>query len=187
MTPRQILEDAVSRFVVCYVVDKNEQERLLRQALGKYQDRAGLIREVWGEEPSFPFPRDFHDVASCSDARRRYIPWRVEMDEEGKPCGIALVLDSRHKPPFCLAYFCNLRAWGMEMPLPGDCDSLVGDYLEALIAVKNVKREREAYLAADMTEAAQALPTDQDLRTRISDLEKEMQENKAISPPASMF
>lgn len=187
MTPGQILEDAVARFVVCYIVDPAEQERLLRQAPGKYQDKAGLIRETWGEEPSFPFPRDFHAIAGCSDTKRRYIPWRLEKDAEGKPCGVSLVLGARHEPPYCLAYFCNLRDWAMDSPLPGDCDSLVGDYLEALIAVKNVRREREAYLAMNLTEAAQNLPSEQDLRTRISDLEKEMQENKAIIPPASMF
>jgi len=187
MTPKEILEDAVARFVVCYIVDPAEQERLLRQALGKFQDRAGVIREVWGDGLTFPFPEDFQAIAGCSDSKRRYIPWRIESNTEGNPCGIQLVLDKRHEPPYCLAYFCDLRSWAMESPLPGDCSSLVGDYLEALIAVKNVKREREAYLAMDMTEAAQNLPSEQELRTRISELEKEMQETKAISPPASMF
>lgn len=186
MTPKQILEDAVSRFVVCYVVDKSEQERLLRQSLGKYQDRAGLIRDQWGEGTSVPCPPHFQAVAGCSDTKRRYIPWRIEESEEGEP-RIVLLADKRHKPPYCLAYFCNLRDWGLEEPLPGDCDSLLGDYLEALIAVKSVRMEREAYLSANMTEAAQALPTDQDLRTRLDELERQMQENKAISPPASMF
>lgn len=185
MTPGQILEDVVARFVVCYITDPAEQERLLRQALGKFQDRAGVIREVWGEA-SFSLPPDFHAVAGCSDSRRRYVPWRIESDAEGQPL-VRPVSGNQHEPPFCLAYFCNLRDWGLDSPLPGDCASLVSDYLEALLAVKNVKREREAYLAANMIEAAQGLPAEQDLRARIAELEKEMTDNKAISPPASMF
>lgn len=186
MTPRQLLEDAVARFVVCYISDPAELERLLRQALGKFQDRAGVILESWGDEAAFSLAPDFHAVAGCSDSMRRYIPWRIGKDSEGHAV-VTLILGKEHEPPYCLAYFCNLRDWEMDTPLPGDCDALVCDYLEVLISIKNVKREREAYLATNMVEAAQGLPTEQDLRARLADLEKEMLENKAVSPPASMF
>lgn len=96
MTPNEILKDAVARFVVCYIVDPEEQKRLLRQALGKFQDKAGLIREVWGEDAAFAFPQDFHGIAGCRDTKSRYIPWRIKKDAEGKPCGVSLVLNTRH-------------------------------------------------------------------------------------------
>ena len=100
---------------------------------------------------------------------------------------IILTPTARHVTPYCLYYFCDLRNWELDSPLPGDCDSLLCDYLEALIAVQNTKREREAYLLSGMTEAAQTLPSEMELRQRVSELEVAMEDNKAIVPPASMF
>ena len=43
MTPSQVLEEAKGRFVVLYHDSPEALERLLRQALGKFQDKAGSI------------------------------------------------------------------------------------------------------------------------------------------------
>lgn len=190
MTPTEILDDAKSRFMVLYHDDADTLARLLRQALGKYQDKAGIILEVWHEGATFKLPANFHNIAGCCDAQRRYIPWRYTTieEEDGSTCrAIILTPTARHVTPYCLYYFCDLRNWELDSPLPGDCDSLLCDYLEALIAVQNTKREREAYLLSGMTEAAQTLPSEMELRQRVSELEVAMEDNKAIVPPASMF
>lgn len=186
MTPAQILDEARSRFMVLYHHEQKALEKLLRQALGKFQDKAGVILEIWSEVPVFELPPRFHAVAGCSDSKRRHLAHRLEKDEEGRKI-LRLLPGSKHAPPYCLFYFCSLRDWSLEEELPGDCGSLVCDYLEALIAILNVKKEREAYLQSGMQEAAQTFQSEQELRQRISDLEREMEDNKAIIPPASMF
>lgn len=186
MTPTQILEEVKTRFMVLYHHDPNTLERLLRQALGKFQDKAGVILEVWFEEPIFELPPHFRAIAGCSDSKRRYIAHRFERDDDGKRY-LRLLPRSKHVAPFCLSYFCSLRDWELKEELPTDCEALVADYLEALIAILNTKKEREAYLQSGMQDAAQTLLTEQELRQRVTDLEKEMEDNKAIIPPASMF
>lgn len=186
MTPAKILKEAKSRFMVLYHKDQETLNRLLYQALGKFQDKAGVIMEVWFDEPTCILPPLFHGVAGCCDNRRRYIAHRLEKDENENSI-VKLKVNSRHQPPFCMSYFCNLRKLNIDEELPGDCGALITDYLEALIAIINTKREREAYLQADMNEAAQTLPSEQELRQRVTELETEMEENKAIIPPASMF
>ena len=185
MTPAQVLEEAASRFMVLYHNNPDALARLLRQALGKFQDKAGVIMEVWQEGTAFMAPPHFHAVAACCDTRRRYVAWRLVTDAETPV--IQLLPAAKHAAPFCLLYFADLRSWDMDTPLPGDCAALLADYLEALVAVHNVKREREAYLLSGMNEQAQTLPSEQELRQRISDLEREMEDNKAVLPPASMF
>lgn len=189
MTPAQILAEAKSRFMVLYLEDPDILNRLLRQALGKFQDKAGVIVETWLEEAVSPLPPLFHGVAGCCDAKRRYIAYRYgEIEENGKKIKtIVLVTNKRHEKPYCLSYFCDLRNWDVERELPGDCDALITDYLEALIAVQNTKRERESYLMAGMNDPAQNLLSEQELRQRVTDLEREMEDNKAMILPASMF
>lgn len=172
--------------MVLYHYDLAALEKLLYQALGKFQDKAGVILEIWSDDPVFELPPRFHAVAGCSDSKRRYIAHRLEKDAEGQKI-LRLLPGSKHVAPYCLAYFCSLRYWDMEEELPADCDALVSDYLEALIAILNTKKEREAYLQAGMQEAAQTLQSEQELRQRVTDLEREMEDNKAIIPPASMF
>lgn len=186
MTPGQLLEEVKSRFMVLYHNDQKTLERLLYQALGKFQDKAGVILEAWFEEPDFEAPPRFYAVAGCSDAKRRFIAHRLEKDSDGKII-VKLCPRSKNEAPYCLYYFCSLRDWKMDEDLPGDCDALVSDYLEALIAILNTKKEREAYLQSGMTDAAQTLFSEQELRQRVADIEREMEDNKAIVPPASMF
>lgn len=186
MTPAQILEEVKTRFMVLYHHEPEALESLLRQALGKFQDKAGVILEAWSEELVFELPPLFRAVAGCSDSKRRYMAHRFEENDEGKRF-LRLILWPKHVAPYCLSYFCSLRDWKMDDDLPHDCEALVADYLEALIAILNTKKEREAYLQSGMQDAAQTLQSEQELRQRVSDLEREMEDNKAIIPPASMF
>lgn len=186
MTPAEILEETKSRFMVLYHNDPERLALLLKQALGKFQDKAGAILEFWQNDAVFKLPPHFRAVAGCCDNKRRYVAWRNAVDEEGNPV-ISLNVKTRHVAPFCLYYFCDLRKWPEDKDLPGDSAILIMDYLEALIAIVNTKMEREAYLLAGMNDAAQILPTEQELRQRVTDLEIEMESAKAIIPPASWF
>lgn len=203
MTPNEILEDVMHRPLVLYHDDPDRLIRLLRQALGKFQDKAGAILELWGEKGSFEIPPHFHAVAGCSDSERRYMPWRfgeaekeavtdtnefgVETVEIIKVKTINLVIGRKHIAPYCLYYFADLRNWPLDEDLPPDCSTIIADYLEALLNVVNIERQREAYLSMDMVQAAQELQNVSELRQRITDLEIVMEENKALIPPASQF
>ena len=280
MTPREILEDVMERPLVLYHKDPVKLERLLRQALGKFQDKAGAILEVWGESGYFEIPANFQSVAGCCDSARRYVAWRfdeieveepieeevedsVEEQDENSVTGggegmidddiddendstnedgqnveddsnhedvpqeitrtpdepltcfcaknckchckdketindidtanikkvkvIQLITKPKHVAPYCMYYFCDLRNWALDEDLPPDCPYLIADYLEALLNLINTQREREAYLSMGLVAAAQELPNATELKQRIYDLEVEMQDNKALIPPASSF
>ncbi|MBQ7609113.1 MAG: hypothetical protein IJU76_14280 [Desulfovibrionaceae bacterium] len=203
MTPNEILDEVIHRPLVLYHDDPDRLERLLRQALGKYQDKAGAILEQWGDEGSFEIPPHFHAVAGCSDSERRYMPWRwgkaekevvTNTDEFGVETveiipvkTIDLIIGRKHVAPYCLYYFADLRHWPGDEELPPDCGVLTADYLEALLNVVNIERQREAYLSMDMVQAAQELQNVSELRQRITEIETIMEENKALIPPASQF
>ena len=197
MTPKDLLDDVKSRFMVLLVgqnkVDQNDQklEKYLKQALGKYEDKAGVILEVWQDDVNFilPLPHYLYAIGAC-DAKRRYVPWRkaVETDEDGKQIEFIKLLPTlRAAAPYCLYYLADLRNWPSDINLPRECASLVADYLEALIAVQNSERLQNLYLTTGMHDSVQNIPSQQELRQRIAELEVAMEENKAIVPPASYF
>lgn len=183
MTPKQVLEEAQSRFMVLYHDDPAALERLLRQALAKMQEKAGVLAEMWTEDTAFPTPQHMSSIASCCDAQRRYVPFRFDV-EHGS---VTLLPHPKNTAPFCLIYFLNLRDWEEDKDLPGQCTSLLTDYLEALIAVPNTQRQKETYLVTGMQSAAQELPQISELKMRCAEIEQAMEDNKAIVPPASYF
>ena len=181
MTPQEILDDVLKRFMVLYHNDPEDLKRLLKQALAKYQDKAGYICETWYSSTVIIPPERMSGIASVYDKGKRYVPWHVDMPE-----GV-IVLDTldKNEAPYCLAWFVNLRELPLDEDLPGDCPTLLADYLEALIAVQNTERQRNAMLITG--QQTQDLPTVADLRQRIKDLELEMEDNKSIIVPASYF
>lgn len=186
MTPEILLEEVKERFIVLYYDYPEKLELLLRRALGKFQDKAGVVLELWLDDPEFQCPPHFQAIAAGCDSKRRHVAWRLKFDEDGNRY-IGFNPTSRHEAPFCLYYFANLRGWPLKEDLPKDVPPLLADYLEALIAVPNTNMERWAYLQSGRHEAAQALLSEQELRQRIADLENEMEACKAFIPPASMF
>ncbi len=99
------------------------------------------------------------------------------MDDENKK----LVFDvSADNLKIRLYWLARLRDWPDDRELPYGCVGLVGDYLEALIDIPNTQRTRDAY--SDIQGPTQDLPSLQDLRARLSDLELQMEDCRAIVP-----
>lgn len=179
MTPLELLEEVKGRFVVLYHDDEAALLRLLTQALRKYQDKAGVI--LSGRYPSgtsdAPFPECFLSVAACQDARQRHVC--VTEDWENK----RLVFDTQDATgELTLYWFSHLAAWPPKKNLPYGCVGLVGDYLEALIDIPNTSRARDAY--HDINGPVSDLPSLAELKGRLAELELQMEECRAIIPPA---
>lgn len=177
MTPQELLDEVKGRFVVLYHNNDTALQRLLRQALGKYQDRAGIVLAT--KYPAGTLMADLPDlflsVAACHDAAYRFVPVTVD-DVVGK-----LYMPPETAGELTLLWLARLRDWPLDKPLPHGCTGLVGDYLEALIDIPNTARTRDAYHAIDGPAAD--LPSLQELKSRLAELELAMEENKAILPP----
>ncbi len=177
MTPLELLEEVKGRFIVLYHNDDAALKRLLRQALGKYQDKAGVILQTCYEAGTkeAEMPDLYLTVAACQDGDGRFVP--VFVDDENKK----LVFDvSADNLKIRLYWLARLRDWPDDRELPYGCVGLVGDYLEALIDIPNTQRTRDAY--SDIQGPTQDLPSLQDLRARLSDLELQMEDCRAIVP-----
>ena len=84
MTPLELLEEVKGRFIVLYHRDDAALKRLLRQALGKYQDKAGVILQTSYEAGTkeAEIPDLYLTVAACQDEDGRFVP--VFVDDENK-------------------------------------------------------------------------------------------------------
>ena len=80
-----------------------------------------------------------------------------------------------------------MRSASVAIPIlmEGSC-TVLPPMLEALIAVPNTERQRNTYLWTNVN-ASQDLLSTQELKSRITELEGMMEDNKAIVPPASYF
>lgn len=190
MTPNQLLEEVKARPMVLLIDDAEQLKGFLKQALGKFEDKAGVILELWQDEATFHLPPHFLYAVGACDSKRRHVTWRNAKgkDDDGNTIDVVeLSPTARSSPPFCLYYLANLRDWPEDENLPRECTSLLADYLEALLALQNCERQYALYLTIGMHEAAQNIPSQQELRQRIAELETAMEENKAIVPPASWY
>lgn len=178
MTPQELLDEVKGRFVVLYHDNDAALQRLLRQALGKYQDRAGVLMET--RYPAGTLETDLPDfflgVAACQDEACRFVP--VTVDEESQK--LRFQPGTANAGELTLHWLARLRDWPLDKPLPHGCTGLVGDYLEALIDIPNTARTRDAYHAIDGPVAD--LPSLQELKSRLAELELSMEENRAILP-----
>ena len=63
MTPQQLLEEVKGRFIILFHSDESALTALLRQSLGKFQEKAGIIFSVSAESATIPLPPDYWRTA----------------------------------------------------------------------------------------------------------------------------
>lgn len=177
MTPLELLEDVKARFVVLYHNDDAALQRLLRQALGKYQDKAGVLLQssIPAGTKEADFPDLYLTVTGCHDEMHRHVP--VKVDDVARKL---LFYPEDDSGPLTLYWLARLRDWPVNRQLPYGCVGLVGDYLEALIDIPNTSRTRDAYHGMDGP--IPDLPSLQEMRARLTELEQQMEECRAILP-----
>lgn len=177
MTPHELLEEVKGRFVVLYHDNDAALQRLLRQALGKYQDRAGVLLETKfpADTVEADLPGLFLSVSVCHDGAFRFVPVAVDGEK------LRFQPGASNAGVLTLHWLARLRDWDLDASLPHGCTGLVGDYLEALIDIPNTARTRDANYSIGGSTAD--LPSLQELKSRLAELELVMEENKAILPP----
>ncbi|MDT0178201.1 hypothetical protein Q9R34_19440 [Enterobacter sp. BRE11] len=183
MTPAELLEGVKLRFTTLLVNEEALLKSLLRQALGVYQDRAGVPGRIRIEKSggaSLPFPSDYLSLVNVNDFNGALVyadPYESSLELE---------LTGREKWPFTLLYFRNIRDCDYEKTqLPPDITGLIEDYLEALIAIRNVERLRRLQIAGKFD--ASFLPDEATLHQRKTDLEAQIAANRAIIPAMSSW
>lgn len=186
MKTPDLLNEAKSRFVVLYHDDAVALNGLLKQALGKYQDKAGVLLSLRWEKDADgstvrALPPNFLDVAVACDSHNNYVP--VEVDTATATMAAFPGADTAW--PITVRYYADLREWPVDTELPPVCVSLVLDYLVALIDRPNTERARATAAATGMQ--AQDFPMPQELMDRITLLEQAMEENQALVPPVVVY
>lgn len=181
MNASEILEAAKSRFVVLYHREDTALETLLKKALGKYQEKAGVLAKLKVKEgANISLPPHLLDVAVIHDERRVYIPFDIV---EGN---IELETTPATVYPVSVHYFVDLRSYvGTSEDLPSGCVDLVEDYLHSLIDIPNTERQRAVMLSTK--QQATDLPSPQELQARVDTLEQAMEDRQAMVPPVAVY
>ncbi len=183
MTPTQLLEEAKGRFVVLYHSETTALQGLLKQALKKYQEKAGEIASftIADEEAAkdYPVPDDYLGLAMAVDDRGSFIDCEV-VDGD-----VSLDIQWTTVWPVKVDYYQKLEDWQMEDGLPNGVSSLVFDYLVALIEIPNTDRERKIMAATNLP--IDHLPSKQELQEKLKMIEEQMEENRALCSPALLL
>lgn len=183
MTPTTLLNGVKKRFASLLVDDKETLDTLLTQALGTYQDRAGVISRVRIEKAdgvNLPYPEDYLSLIHVTDSRGALVY------SDPFPDGIELDLTGRERYPFTMLYFANLRDRDVnKWHIPPDIIGSLEDYLEALIKIPNTERLRRAYVAGKLD--ISGLADEATLEQRKLELEEKMAANRAIIPIATIL
>ncbi|MGC0875077.1 hypothetical protein WKG92_19575 [Pantoea agglomerans] len=181
MTPAELLEGVKKRFTTFLVEDPDFLESTLRQALGVYQDRAGVLGRIRVEKSggaSLPFPTDYLSLVFAADANGALVY------SDPYESTIELELTGREKWPVTVLYYRNLRDQQYDkFQLPPEIVGLIEDYLEALIAIPNSERLRRLHVDGKFD--ASGLPDEPTLHQRKLDLEAQIAANRAIIPGMS--
>lgn len=184
MTPNELLAQALTQFRVVYVSPDN-LTKLLNNAIGAYQDKAGIIRKLtFGDnDTEVNKPSDLLEIIYISDAEGRWHEYQISQEkitvvEQTFPCRPSV-------KPYSVTYLVNLRDIDLATGvLPSECIGLLREYLEALIAIPNTARERQIALA---TGIQAEYPTEEELKTRKDNIELAMEDSQAIIPMATVF
>lgn len=182
MTPAELLNGVKKRFASLLVDDKDTLATMLTQALGTYQDRAGVISRIRiekGDGVNLVYPEDYLSLIHVTDNRGTLVY------SDPYPDGIELDLTGSERYPFTMLYFVNLRDRNVdEWKIPPDIISALEDYLEALIKIPNTERLRRAYVAGKLD--ISGLADEITLEQRKIELEEKMSANRAIIPIATI-
>ena len=181
MTPNELLDMVKAQLQVVYL-DSVKLTNLLRQALGTYQDKVGLIRKLpFGDDATeAATPDDLLEVIFAADAEGRWHEHRMS------ETAITVVEQTgKSVKPYVVNYFVNLRDMDIEQDaLPPETVGPLRDYLEVLIAMPNTARARQI---ATATGIQAEYPSDEELRNRKDLLELAMEESQAIIPMATVY
>ncbi|EKI3096608.1 hypothetical protein PC510_003889 [Escherichia coli] len=184
MTPRELLDDVIGRFPVLLHDDDDALRRLLVQALGTYQDRAGVIRTVLLKrglgESARELPDDFlYQVGVCDSLDGFICSSVIDGKLELELCGCI-------NWPLKFRYLVNLREMDIETgTVPPNIIGMVSNYLEILIKIPNTDRLRTVSIAGKLD--VSTLPDDATLYERKTQLENDMANLRAILPMFSIY
>ncbi|MDV1094957.1 hypothetical protein ACSI5N_25375 (plasmid) [Raoultella ornithinolytica] len=183
MTPAEILENVKKRFNPLLVREEETLESFLRKALAAYQDRAGVITAIKLEKvsgTSVTLPDDYLALVQVIDANGTL----VYADDLGGMVELEPMRSDRW--PFRMLYLMNLRdrpfdSWQVPPAIVG----MIEDYLETLINVRNVARQRRASIDGKFDYSD--LPDEATLYMRVVEIEEKMSSNRAIIPGATII
>ena len=181
MTPTELLEEVKGQFVVLFHNDSAALSRLLKQALGKYQEKAGILLRAQVDAAvtaQVALPPHYLALALAVDSNAAFVP---SYDDAS---GIVLQGDYDTEYPVTLHYYADLRNWPDDEALPNNCIPLVMEHLKALIDVPNTDRARSANAQIGVQSE---LPSAQELREAVSTVEMAMEDTKTLPIPVAVF
>lgn len=182
MTPNQLLTAVKSRFVTLFHNDTTALNGLLRQSMGAYQDKAGVVKKITigHGQLTVSIPENFDGLIACGNKNGTRVT--VSVSEDGKSFDLSSVRSSDY--PLTLSYFVDLRGVDLDAyPLPSEAVGLISDHLELLIQIPNSAREIRVAAAGGLD--ASHIPNESELRARIANIELDM-ESQLVLPTVSV-
>lgn len=178
MTAAELLAGVVRRFSVL-LVESPQQHQLLIDALGQYQDLAGVTKVVRLSAPqAYALPADFLAPVLATSATGDFVPVDILTDDDGKP---TLELDACASYPVRFTYLVNLRGIDIDSyQLPATSIGMIQDYLEILMAIPNDERMTRIQEAGRMDTSR--IPSPADRETQLAALRDAMKSQRAILP-----
>lgn len=179
MTPAQLLQGVQGRFSVL-LIEPDQQRQLLIDALGQYQDLAGVTKTVRiaSRQPTRPIPPDFLAVCGTTDAIGDFIPATEEFGEDGKR---QLCFEERAVYPLRFMYLVKLRDVDLETyELPDSAVGMIQDYLEVLISIPNDERMSRIQEAGRLD--ISRTPTPDAGEAKLAALREAMKSQRAMMP-----
>lgn len=184
MTPAQLLKGVQGRFSVL-LVEPDQQRQLLIDALGQYQDLAGVTKTVriMSRQPTRAIPADFLAVCSTIDATGDFIPVTEEYDENGQR---QLCFEERAVYPLRFMYLVKLRDVDLDSyELPDSAVGMIQDYLEVLISIPNDERMSRVQEAGRLDISRTPSPDSGD--SKLAMMRDAMKQQRAIMPPLTIM
>jgi len=188
MTPAQLLDEVKARFYSLLHKEPNALNVLLKQALGAYQDRAGVTDVVKIKtlnknddgDPCFPVPSDFLARVTVKDKHGKFVISNYNRREKS-----VVLNNARCVMPLSLMYFVDLSSVNIESyELPNEIVGLIKDYLEILITIPNAERNRRVAIAGNLD--VSDIPAEADLFSRKADIEIRMSAARCALPLLSI-